>query len=240
VSINGQTTTSRSVTLGAAGSSTPISIIVTAPNGSQKPYSVVVNRAALGGNNNLQSLSVSPGSLSPVFNANTQDYTVNVTSDVGSVTVTAIPQDGSATVSINGQTTTSRSVTLGGVGSSTLVSIIVTAPNGSQKPYSVIVNRAVASGNAGLSSLTVSAGTLTPTFLAPGTPGMPGYTVGVLPNTVTSFTVTAVKADLSATLTISPSATVNPLPAGNTVFTIVVTAQAGNSLTYFVTVTRAP
>ena len=58
VSINGQPTTSQSVALEAPGSSTPISIEVTAPNGNQKTYLVTVNKAALGGDNNLQSLSV--------------------------------------------------------------------------------------------------------------------------------------------------------------------------------------
>src|SRR5205085_12141840 len=101
VTINNQTTTNLSVPLNGAGTNTPISIVVTAPNGSQKPYLVTVNREAPGGNNNLQSLSVSPGSLSPGFTSNVRSYTVNVADTVDSVTVTAQPQDAGATVSIN-------------------------------------------------------------------------------------------------------------------------------------------
>ncbi len=239
VSINGQTTTSRSVTLGAAGSSTPISIVVTAPNGSQKTYSVVVNRAALGGNNNLQSLSVSPGSLSPSFNANELNYTVNVASTVGSVTVTAQPQDGSASVSINGQTTTSRSVTLGAAGSSTPISIVVTAPNGSQKTYSVVVNRAALGGNNNLQSLSVSPGPLSPSFNA----NELNYTVNVA-GTVGSVTVTAQPQDGSASVSIngqtttSRSVTLGP-DGTSTPISIVVTAPNGSQKTYTVIVNRA-
>ena len=96
VSINGQATTSRSVSIGAPGSSTPISIVVTAVSGSQNTYIVTVNKTALGGNNNLQSLSVSPGPLAPTFAAGTTSYTVDVATSVTSVTVTARAQDAGA------------------------------------------------------------------------------------------------------------------------------------------------
>jgi hypothetical protein len=142
VSINGQPTISQSVALGAPGSNTPIQIEVTAPNGSQKTYVVTVNRAALGGNNNLQSLTVSPGSLAPPFTTNTRRYAVRVDSTVASVLVTAQPQDAGAVVSINDQTTTSLSVTLAAAGSNTQIDIDVLAPNGSQKTYTIVVNRA--------------------------------------------------------------------------------------------------
>ncbi len=242
VSINGQLTTSRSVSLGAPGSNTPIPIVVTAPNGSQNTYIMTVNRMAPGGNNNLQSLTVSPGPLAPPFGApgisGLPGYKVAVASGVASVTVTAQAQDAGATVSINNQTTTSLLVPLGAEGSSTLVTIEATAPNGNPKNYFVTVNRAALPSDAGLSNLQVSTGTLSPLFAAPGISGTPGYAVTV-PNATTSITVTSVKADPSATLTISPSATVNNLPVGNTVFTIEVKALNGNQLTYFVTVNRA-
>jgi hypothetical protein len=142
VSINGQTTTNLLVPLNGAGANTTISIVVTAPNGSQKPYIVTVNRAAPGGNNNLQSLSVSPGSLAPGFNPSTRSYTVNVADTVERITVAAQAQDAGATVSIENQTTTSLSVQLEPAGNPTIVSIDVTAPNNNQKTYTVRVNRA--------------------------------------------------------------------------------------------------
>ena len=114
----------------------------------------------------LSSLTVTPGTLQPVFSGDVANYTVDVTSNVASVTVTAQPQDSGATVSINGQTTTSRSVSLGAPGFSTPLTIVVTAPNGSQNIYLVTVNRAALAGNNSLLSLTVSPGTLAPAFNA--------------------------------------------------------------------------
>jgi len=239
VSINGQTTTSRSVTLGPAGSNTPIPIVVTAPNGSQKTYLVTVNRMALGGNNNLQSLTVSPGPLVPAFTPSTTSYTVDVASAVTSVTVTATPQDSWATVSINGQTTTSRSIALGAAGSSTSVTIEVDAPNGSQRTYVVTVNRTALGGNNNLQSLTVSPGTLVPAFAANTT----SYTVSVA-NSVASVTVTARPQDSGATVSINgqptTSQSVSLGAAGtNTQIDIEVTAPNGNQKGYTVTVNRA-
>jgi hypothetical protein len=185
----------------------------------------------------LSSLTVTPGTFQPVFSSDVINYTVDVLTTVTSVAVTAQPQTAGATVNINGQVTTKLSVTLGAAGSTTVVTIVVTAVSGSQNTYIVTVNRAAPSSDAGLSNLQVSTGTLSPLFAAPGISGLPGYTVAV-PNATTSIMVTAVKADPNATLTISPSATVNNLPIGNTVFTIEVTALNGNQKTYFVTVNR--
>jgi hypothetical protein len=204
-----------------------------------------VNRAALGGNNNLQTLTVSPGSLAPAFIANTTIYTVAVASGVASVTVAATAQDAGATVSINGSTTTSLLVTLNAPGQSTLVTIVVTAPNGSQKTYTVTVNRAaiVLSGNNNLSALAVSAGTLIETFDA----GTTIYTV-TAPNTTTDTTVTATVADPTATLTINgspatsgaPSASIPLVGGTNSPITVVVTAENLAIKTYTITITVEP
>ena len=202
VTLNGQPTTPQSVSLGAAGSSTPIPIVVTAPNGSQNTYIVTVNRAPPGGNNNLRILTLSPGPLSPAFTASATSYSVNVVNSVDRVTVTAQPQDAGATVSINGQTTTSLSVTLGAPGSSTPIPIVVTAVNGSQNTYIVIVNRAPPGGNNNLQSLTLSPGPLSPTFIASAT----SYSVNVV-NSVDRVTVTAQPQDAGATVSINGETT---------------------------------
>ena len=242
VSINGQPTTSRSVSLGAAGSSTPISIEVTAPNGSQKTYIVTVNRAALGGNNNLQNLTVSPGPLSPSFVASTTSYSVSVASTVSSVTLTATLQDTNASMTVNGQGTNSgqaRTITLNGPGSNTPIPIEVTAPNGSQKTYLVTVNRTALGGNNNLQNLTVSPGSLNPSFSA----SRLVYTVNVA-STVDSVTVTAQPQDSGATVSIdgqpTTSRSVSLEAAGSsTEILIDVMAPNGNQKTYAVTVNRA-
>jgi hypothetical protein len=245
MTIDGQATASdqaRTVTLDAAGSSTPIPIVVTAVNGSQNTYIVTVKRAAHGGNNDLQSLTVSPGTLTPQFTADRLVYTVNVTSNVGSVTVTAQPQDSGATVSIDGQPTTSQSVSLGAPGSNTQILIKVLAPNGSPKIYAVAVNRAaiVPSGNNNLSGLVVSAGPLDPSF----DPGTTNYNVQAQLFTADT-TVTATVADSTATLTINGSPATSgvasasiPLALGANPISIVVAAENGTSKSYTVTITR--
>ena len=239
VSINGQPTTSRSVSIGAPGSSTPISLVVTAPNGSQKTYVVTVNRAAPGGNNNLRSLTVSPGPLAPGFAASTTNYTVNVATTVASVTVTAQPQDAGASVSINGQPTINQSVALGAPGSNTSIQVEVTALNGSQKTYVVTVNRAAPGGNNNLQSLTVTPGPLVPAFAA----GTTSYTVDVA-NSVTNVTVTARAQDAGATVSINGQPTISQsvalgAPGSNTPIQVEVTAPNGNQKTYTVLVNRA-
>ena len=245
VSIDGQTTTSLLVTLNVPGQSTLVTIVVTAPNLTQKTYSIFVNRAALGGDNNLQSLAVSSGTLAPAFLASTTSYTVAVASGVGSVTVTAQAQDAGATVRIEGSTTTSLLVTLGAAGSSTPITIVVTAPNLTQKTYTVLVNRAaiILSGNNNLSALDVSAGALIETFDA----GTTIYTV-TAPNTTTDTTVTATVADPTATLTINgspatsgaPSVSIPLVGGTNSPISVVVTAENSAIKTYTTTITVEP
>jgi Cadherin-like beta sandwich domain/Bacterial Ig-like domain len=252
ITVNGQATNSgqgRTITLNPAGqsqSTTTILILVTAQNGSQKAYTVNVNRAALGGNNNLSGLTVSPGPLDDPFNANDLSYTVNVASTVTSITVTPTRQDPNATITLNGTPATSgqgRSIPLNGAGSNTLINILVTAPNGLQKTYTVNVNRAALGGNNNLSSLTVSPGPLTPAFTATTT----NYTVNVASG-VNSMTVTPTLQATTASMTVNGQATnsgqartITPLnPAGQTTtIPIVVTAQNGSQKTYTVNVNRA-
>ncbi|MBX3308547.1 MAG: TIR domain-containing protein, partial [Nitrospira sp.] len=98
------------------------------------------------GANNLSALTVSSGSLSPRFSANTLNYTVNVASDVASVTVSATKADLSALISGDvsasvGVATGQRTIQLSGPGTTTGVTIWVTALGGSQKTYIVNVFR---------------------------------------------------------------------------------------------------
>ncbi|MDF0674441.1 MAG: cadherin-like beta sandwich domain-containing protein [Nitrospira sp.] len=249
--INGQGTSSgqaRTISLGADGSSTAIEIIVTPPNGNSKTYTVTVNRAALSGDNNLSALTVTPGALSPAFAASAQAYTVGVASDVTSVTVTATLSDTNASMTINGQGTSSgqaRDIGLGAPGP-TSIQIVVIAPNGISKTYTVTVNRAAPASDNNLSGVTVTPGSLVPTFASSTT----SYTVDVATD-VTEVTVTATKSDPNAVLS---GAITDPgagqatgqanIPLGGagttTPVTITVTAPNGNSKAYTITVNRAP
>jgi gliding motility-associated-like protein len=101
----------------------------------------------------------------------------------------------------------------------------------------------VASSNANLSALALSAGTLSPAFAS----GTKSYTVSVT-NAALSLTVTPATANINATVTVNnikvTSGTASPpisLNEGATTKIIVeVTAQNGNKQSYLIAVTRAP
>jgi hypothetical protein len=244
MTVNGQPAGSgqaQTIPLQGPGLSTIVTVAVTAQNGSQKPYTLVVSRAALGGNNNLQRLTVSPGRLNPSFSATRTSYTVNVGGLVETVNVTATEADSNATITINGQPTNSgqaRSISLRPAGSSTEIQVIVTAQNGSQKPYSITVDRAALSSDNNLEALTVTPGSLTPSF----TSGNLTYTAEVATG-VTSVEVAATKSDPNAVITGSlPNqgrATI-PLdgPGTSKTVSIIVTAPDGSHKTYTIIVTR--
>ncbi|MEX5213344.1 MAG: cadherin-like beta sandwich domain-containing protein [Nitrospiraceae bacterium] len=238
---SGQPFTVGGLVVGANG----INIVVTPQSGPPQLYTVTVNRAApTSGNSNLGSLAVSPGTLQPPFNPNTNNYNVSVSNATTSVVVTATTQDGSATMTINNQAVQSgQAFTVGNlqVGNNT-VTIRVTAPAGNAENYVVTVNRAAPpSSNANLSNLTVSPGSLSPGF----SQSTLNYNVS-LPFANSSINVTPTAASGSSTITVNGqgvnsggTVTVSNLVVGNNVIIVRVTAQAGNLRDYVITVNRA-
>ena len=81
----------------------------------------------------LGSLTVSSGTLNPVFNADTTNYTVEVTNDVSSITIDAIANSSAATISGTG----TKSINVG----SNTVTVTVTAEDGTTKIYTIVINR---------------------------------------------------------------------------------------------------
>jgi hypothetical protein len=168
----------------------------------------------------LQSLTVSSGSLS--FDANTTNYTVNVSNDVTSIDVTGTANHAAATVTGN---VTGKTLEVG----DNVVNIVVTAEDETTtKTYTVTIHRV--SNDATLSNLTVSSGALS------FNPNTTNYTVNVA-NDVTSIDVTGTANHDSAT--VSGNVTGKTLEVGdNTLVEIVVTAEDGTTKTYTVTVHR--
>ncbi|SEG73884.1 cadherin-like beta sandwich domain-containing protein [Paenibacillus sp. UNC499MF] len=220
----------------------PVTIVVTAQDGTTKTYTVTINRAALPSSNALLSgLTISSGTLSPVFAGTQTSYTADVTHDISEVTVTPAAADSTASVSVNGHIVTAGSSELVPVATGTnTITIVVTAQDGTKNSYVILVTRAVPpSGNADLSGLTVSAGTLTPVFA----PAVTAYAAAVK-NSVAEVTVTPTAADSNASVTVN--GTVVPAGSGRQItlsvganpVTIIVTAQNGTAKTYTVTFTR--
>jgi len=247
VTINGQATTSRTITLGPEGSTTSVSIVVSESSNNSRTYIVLLKRANLVGNNSLQSLTISPGTLTPAFNANTLIYSVDVAEDVTSVTVSATKSDPNAVMSGAvtagaGTATGSALIPLGGPGTTRVVSITVTAPNQSSKTYTITVERAAQASNNNLSALTVSPGSLSPAFSA----GRTSYTVNV-GRRVTNITVKAVPQDTNAGMEVNGQGTsagqARDIALGeagsSTNITIIVIPPNGDTKTYTITVDRA-
>ncbi len=215
-----------------------ISIVVTAQNGVARTYSIKVTRTAT--SNNLESLTISSGVLTPSFASNTTEYKDSVPYNVSNITVTPIAKDINANIAVNGILVTSgleSQPTDLTVGKNT-IGIEVTDQSGVTKAYSINVTRTAASSNLG--SLTISSGILTPSFAS----GTTKYTDSV-PYNVSSITVTPIAMDTDANIAVNgifvtsglESQPIN-LTVGKNTIGIEVTAQSGATKTYSVNVTR--
>jgi hypothetical protein len=218
--------------------------LVTAQDGTTtKSYTIAVTRAA-SSNANLSALDISQGTLSPTFASGTNNYTADVANSITSLTVTPTVADSTAIVTVNGTIVTSGSA----VGPISLnvgpnnITILVAAQDGNTtRPYTIIVTRA-ASTNANLGGLSISQGTLSPTFAS----GSISYTAAVA-NSVGSLTVTPTVADSTATVkvngtTVASGSASGPitLNVGTNTITVLVTAEDGSTTkSYTITVTRA-
>jgi hypothetical protein len=227
------------------GSTKDISMTVTSPDGRAKIYTITLRGVPLGGDNLLKSLTVSPGTLSPAFSSGTHIYTVDVAATVAEVTVSARKSDATAVISGDVPNEGQAILKLDGPGTTRVVSIIVTAVNGSSKTYTITIKRAASSSDDNLSGLTVRPGSLDPDFAS----GILIYTVDVA-NNVDSVIISATKSDSNAAMFAfgsviagagTPTGQVSvPLRGRHTEVDITVTAQNGVSTkTYTITVTRS-
>ena len=144
----------------------------------------------------LQSLSLSNGTLSPVFSTLTRNYTASVSNDVSGISATWLTTQADATSQVRINSGNFTSVERGAnspnlplvVGNNT-INIRVTAQDGvTMGNHTVIVSRQ-RSSNTELSALAASAGPLSPAF----EPSATTYSFTV-PNSVVSTTLNATKA----------------------------------------------
>ncbi len=107
-------------------------------------YITVVREQPLSNNADLNSLSLSEGSLSPVFDSAVIDYSATVNASVESITVTLEIADENAVATVNGEVVSSQQASqpIALQQGSNEVSVIVTAEDGTtSKTYSVDVVR---------------------------------------------------------------------------------------------------
>jgi hypothetical protein len=112
------------------------------------------------GDATLSGLSLSSGTLSQSFSAATSSYSAAVASSVASVTVTPVATESHANVTVNGTAvasgSASQSVSLTS-GSTTSISVVVTAQDGTTRAYMLCVTRAEAAPVLSGSAATVAA-----------------------------------------------------------------------------------
>lgn len=116
---------SRSVTVTISSPSTP-STSQTKPTTQTKPS---IQSPAKSSNNNLSSLTTSAGELSPKFNSNTSEYSLNLSGDTTSIKISGVSADSKAKISGLGDISLKP-------GNNT-INITVTAENGSTKKYTI-------------------------------------------------------------------------------------------------------
>ncbi len=236
----------QTIQLDGPGTQKTVSITVTAPNQTSKTYGLTIHRAA-SGNNTLSTLRVQVAgvdqALSPAFSSGERSYRVEVGTKISHVTVTATKADPRAVISGGVPNEGQATIQLDGPGTQKDVSIHVTAQDGSVKTYTITVKRAAPSSNNNLSALSVTSGTLNPSFTAEQL----NYTVEV-PTNIAGVDVSATKADLDAVMSGSVSAGTGQangqapitlgLPGTATTVSITVMAPDGTSKSYTITINR--
>ncbi|MBN2434385.1 MAG: cadherin-like beta sandwich domain-containing protein [Spirochaetes bacterium] len=247
ISINGNIassgTASASISL-SAGQNT-ITIKVTADdNTTSMTYTVVVTRlVSLSNNANLADLSLSSGTLSPSFSADITYYTTEVDNSTSSIAITPTVAGAGANVKVRGITVASGSASNTvplAVGQNIVTTVVTSADNITNKTYIVVITRLESSSNnANLSDLSLSSGTISPSFSESRI-----YYTAEVNNSISSIAVTPTVAGIGASVTVndvsvasgSASGSIG-LAVGQTTITIVVTAGI-RIKTYYVVVTR--
>ena len=157
----------------------------------------------------LSSLTISPGALNPTFGPETLSYTTSVANAVSTITVTATANNAGATVSINGQNTTTLDVPF--TEDKTLITVTVTAEdNSTQLNYTITITRAAP----GVPQLTIAAN---PTSVTEGEAAT--FTITATPAPTTAITVNVNVTETANTLSGTPPATVT-ISANQTILTV--------------------
>jgi gliding motility-associated-like protein len=220
---------SGSASIALVNGANTINVTVTGNDGlSTRTYTVTVTRQS--NNSNLANMTVSTGTLTPVFAAGTLDYTVLLPSTTQAIAVTPTAANPNATITVAGvmvaSGTSSANIPL--VLGPSYIGVIVTSQDGTKiRTYNLIVVRQ--SNNANLVALSLSAGTLTPAFSS----ATLSYTASVS-SSVSSVKVTPKAQNGHASINVNGVPVVSgqasaslPLAVGNNMITTMVTSEDG-------------
>ena len=204
-------------------------IFAESPNAKAESHTINIGPAK-STNSYLASFTVAGHTLTPAFNKNTNNYTLNVSNDVTSVNVSAACEDSKATLSWQSGHAGVNNLNVG----DNRITARCTSESGEGRNYILTVKRAapaqVLSDDATLSALNVDGYTISPAFSSSVT----SYNVNV-PFEATSVKVNATKNHNKANVIIKG---MDNLQVGNNVITVEVTAENGTKKSYTINVTR--
>lgn len=170
-------------------------------------------------NKNLKSLTISGDyKLTPAFNKDVTEYSLNVASDINSIDIKAVAEDDNAKVTIKGN----DKLLMG----ENTVEVKVTAEDGTTRTYKINVTKGDTENNdlgLGLSELTIDGYTLTPEF---GT-GVYEYKLDISNPSITSINVNAKSNDENAVIEIAGN---EELKLGENIVTILVKSEDGKDI----------
>jgi hypothetical protein len=118
--------------------------VTTAAGTAYTSVSTFTTIAAASTNANLSALTLSVGTLSPVFAGTTTSYTASVSNGVTGITVTPTAADGTATITVNGNAVASgaASGTISlSLGANTVTTVVTAQDTTTTKTYTVTVTR---------------------------------------------------------------------------------------------------
>lgn len=211
-------------------------VTVTSAGGVDRTYTITINKTK-SSNTDLKGITTSEGMLSPAFDPSTIDYTINVGSNVSTINIDGILDEGQTIVG-----TGKHNLNYG----ENTIPLVVTAEDGSTKTYNVKVIRDE-DISANLTNIAVTNGTLSPTFKSE----VLDY-IAYIGEGATSITITPTVSDILSKMTISlndgeyqdiTSITINDLDTENvvkikvkgtsqtTIYTVTVMKQSDEKIT---------
>lgn len=195
-----------------------VNIIVSDPDGHERVYKISVQRAK--DNNNYIKELTTNGFISPYFDRDTQEYTIDVRKEVTNLDLQVTLESDAATYEVlnNKDFTMDKNPNV--------VTIRVKAENGEIRDYTLnVYARPDEFFSNRLLSLTTSHGTLNPDF----NPDVNNYSLTV-PNSISEITIDVIKEDVYATVTGDGKVS---LALGRNVLPVAVTNREGNTNTYY-------
>lgn len=217
-----------------------------APSASSQQEAALTTVSGSTYSSKLAGLRFSAGALQPSFSPEQYDYLLHAPYETDFVEVEVIPRDPNSSLSVNTfwlkNTNVFRNQNALSVGNN-YFEIVVTALDGDISIYRLNIIRGVPSSERNLKSLSFSTGRLYPSF----DPSVTQYTLYV-DHPVKFYTAIARTEDASSRLSFNGTATPSgglytndaPLEVGTAnTLNVIVSAQAGGSKTYTITIKRA-